>query len=387
MFTRDLHGSRDGVGFAAAFPDLLRHGPCVHAQRRLERGFQACALGVGLMWKITSPASMVCLAGQQHQGKARRTTQRVAALEQAQKCLGAELQTLVNVAVLGCHHGSELGAVAWYAQALRNGARHGYAPRLMPEVPGKHSGIRGGLAQVMHQARPARRKVRTKLCGGLHHQHLVLAAIHFRVVVGALRHTPQRINLRKDARQCAAFAQDLEKAPRISLHQCSRQFLPYPFRDQGVHFAGCHHVAHQLQGLRRHSEIAKPCGKASQAQNAHRILSKSRANVAQDFGVQIALTAMGIDDVPLRVLRHGIDCEIAPAQIVIQRDTRTGLHRKTPVARCRLALGSRQGILLMCEWVQEYREVAPNGSEAHLLHLLRRRAHHHPIAVMHRPPQ
>ncbi len=73
--------------------------------------------------------------------------------------------------------------------------------------------------------------------------------------------------------------------------------------------------------LRREGET-EARGEPRAAQDAHRIFGECVAHMAQNAGLQICLSAMGIDQVSLRILRNGIDGEIAPQQILFQCDLR-----------------------------------------------------------------
>jgi hypothetical protein len=62
-----------------------------------------------------------------------------------------------------------------------------------------------------------------------------------------------------------------------------------------IDLAAGHHAAHQGQRFRGHRKIGEAGGKAGEAQDAHRVFGKGRADMAQDFGLQIALTVEGVD--------------------------------------------------------------------------------------------
>ena len=72
--------------------------------------------------------------------------------------------------------------------------------------------------------------------------------------------------------------------------------------------------------------------------------------MAQHFGLQIALSMVGVDDGLRRVvavLRHGIDGQVAPCQVLFQRHIRRGMHHKAFIARGRFALSARQRVFLL----------------------------------------
>src|SRR6185369_13715598 len=64
-----------------------------------------------------------------------------------------------------------------------------------------------------------------------------------------------------------------------------------------------------------------------------------------------------------------------------------GVEGEALVARRRLALGSRERVLLVGFGMEEHREVGAHGPEALRDHLLGRRAHDDVIAVLHREPE
>ncbi|MNN87538.1 hypothetical protein D3C81_2051060 [compost metagenome] len=106
------------------------------------------------------------------------------------------------------------------------------------------------------------------------------AGVHLGVVIGPLGHAPQAVQLGQQAGEGAAVAQHLEHARGPGLHQAARQLLPDALWHQGVHFALCHHLAHQRCGFRRNGEIMKTCGKACQAQDAHRVFAIGKGHMA-----------------------------------------------------------------------------------------------------------
>ena len=64
--------------------------------------------------------------------------------------------------------------------------------------------------------------------------------------------------------------------------------------------------------------------------------------MAQQLGLQVALAAMRVDQLALRVLGDGIDGQVAPRQVLLQRDIGRGMHHKAFVARRGFALGAGQ---------------------------------------------
>ncbi|MNL49239.1 hypothetical protein D3C87_1721580 [compost metagenome] len=103
---------------------------------------------------------------------------------------------------------------------------------------------------------------------------------------------------------------------------------------------------------------------------------------------QIALAAIRVDDRADQLagivhgLRHRVDGQVAPDQVVFQRDIGRAVEREALVAGSRLALGTRERVLLLGARMQEDREVLAHGLVAGRLHLGRRGAHHHVVAVL-----
>ena len=97
--------------------------------------------------------------------------------------------------------------------------------------------------------------------------------------------------------------------------------------------------------------------------------------------LKIGAPAPGIDQATLGVLGHGVDAEVAPAQVLLQRDRGIGVEDEAGVAAPGLALGARQRVLLATLRVQEHREILAHRTETRGKHVLGRAAHHHPVAL------
>ena len=90
---------------------------------------------------------------------------------------------------------------------------------------------------------------------------------------------------------------------------------------------------------------------------------------------------------PAAVLRHRVDGEIAPAQIVLELHVGRELGGETAIPRRHLALQARQRMFFLGLRMQENREVAAHGNETRALELARRRADHDPVALGHFAPE
>ena len=240
---------------------------------------------------------------------------------------------------------------------------------------------RRALAEVVHQAGPAHRKGGLQARALLEHQQLVLTGVDLGVVGLGLRHAPQAVQLGQQALERAAGAQHLEQSPRVRLHQALGQFLPHTLGHQGVDLALVDEAAHQRQRVRGDREVAVARGKARRAQQAHRVLGVGLADVTQHAVAQVTRAAMGVDEGAVGRARHGVDGEVAPRQVLLERDVGRGVDGEAVVAGAGLALGARERVFLVRVRVQEDGKVAPDGLEAQLQHLLRRHADDDPVPV------
>ena len=106
--------------------------------------------------------------------------------------------------------------------------------------------------------------------------------------------------------------------------------------------------------------------------------------MAQAFGGNIAHAAERIGQRAVVGLGDGVDGEIAPGEIVLQRHLRRRIKGKSRVARPGLALSASERILLMGFRVQEDRKIPPDRLEARRPHGLGRGADDDVIAILHR---
>ena len=105
--------------------------------------------------------------------------------------------------------------------------------------------------------------------------------------------------------------------------------------------------------------------------------------MAQQARVEITAPAIRIDDVSGGILGHGVDGQVATAQVVFEFHVRRKLGGKAAVAGSDLALEPRQRVFFLGPGVQEYREVASHRNESSALELAGRGAHDHPVALLH----
>jgi len=143
------------------------------------------------------------------------------------------------------------------------------------------------------------------------------------------------------------------------------------------------HGPPKRQGLRRHGEPHRreAGGKPRQAQQPHRVFGKGIGNVTQHPRGDVGGAAKRVDQAAVCGLGDGVDAEIAPGQILLQRHRRIGIDHEATIAPPGLALGPGQSIFLVALRVQENRKVPADRLVAKRQHLFRRAAYHHPVAV------
>lgn len=204
----------------------------------------------------------------QHQEEALRAAQAVAALDQLDHGLGAQLGGARQDAVLARHHLGEVAAVGGGFQALRHLARAACARGLVAVVVRQGMRWRVALAEVVQQAGPAHRE-RLARGGGVvdHHQH-VLAGVDLGVVLLGLGHAEQAVEFGQQACECAAGAQHADQARGARLHEPACELLPDAFGDQVVDLARRDHGAHQRERLGRQLEVGEAGREARHAQDA-----------------------------------------------------------------------------------------------------------------------
>ena len=141
-----------------------------------------------------------------------------------------------------------------------------------------------------------------------------------------------------------------------------------------------------IQRLRRDAE-AEARDEARRAQDAHRVFAECRADVAQHACAQILDAVMRVYQLAVRILRDGIDGEVAPRQILFQRDVTRSMDDEAFVPARGLALGARQRIFLMRLGMQEHREILAYRAVTQRHHVFRRCSHHHPVLILYRQPE
>jgi hypothetical protein len=238
----------------------------------------------------------------------------------------------------------------------------------------------------MHQRREPGGQIGIQPHRLLEHPQDMVAGIDFGVMGGGLRDAEQAVHLGHQHRQRPALAQHAEVGRRCRCHQRPGGLLPDPLGDQRLDLAIGDHFAAQRERFRGHAkaEGLEARGESRQPQDAHRILAKGIGDMPQQPGVQVVAALKRIDQRAVRGLRHGINGQIAAAQIGFQTDRGVGMHRESVIAGSGLALGPRQGVFLVGVRVEEHGKRPPHRLEPPSGQGLGAGADHHPVMLVHR---
>ena len=204
----------------------------------------------------------------------------------------------------------KISAFPRHSQALADGFHQRHTARLMAGVVGPYLCRGEALAQVVDQGSPTHLQWGIQLGGAVDDPQDVFARIDLRMVFRVLGHAKQPVHLRQDAGQGPALPQHGDHSCRVSFHQAPGDFLPGAFRYQGIHFPIPDHLGHEGQGLVGHGECWKAGGEARHPQDAHRVLGKGFADMAQHLVGQVLPATIEVDDVAFGIFRQGVDGEI-----------------------------------------------------------------------------
>ena len=89
------------------------------------------------------------------------------------------------------------------------------------------------------------------------------------------------------------------------------------------------------------------------------------------------------DQLAVFILRDGVDGEVAPLQVLFERDGRVGVEFEAVIAARGFALGARQRVFLVRLRMQEHRKIATDGFVAELRHRLRCGTDDHIVPIDH----
>ena len=215
-------------------------------------------------------------------------------------------------------------------------------------------------------------------------RQLALRGFFERDEIGARRLI--RRQLRQHLHQRAAGVEHVEHCSWRGFHQSARKLPPDALRHQGIDFATRAHAAHQRQRLRRNGKT-EARRETRAAQDAHRVFGEGRADVAQNFGLQIIATLIRVDESTCIVDCHRIDGEVAARQVLLQRDIRCGMKLEARIAWRGLAFGAREGVLVVGLRMQKYREVAADRLETLVHQRFRRGTYNHEVTICDRQPE
>src|ERR1700693_4794707 len=93
---------------------------------------------------------------------------------------------------------------------------------------------------------------------------------------------------------------------------------------------------------------------------------------------------MWIDEGAVIVPGDRIDREVAPCQVLLQRDVARGVDAEAFVAPCSLALRAREGVLGVALRMEKDRKVLADRTETEAYHLLGVAANDYVVMIFHR---
>ena len=343
------------------------------------------ALRVGGVFEAEA-ALRVGAAHVKHGGEAFGAAVGIGLLQNFGGGLRAQFGRFMQLPVPAAHLQSQVGAGFGHFPALINGLHQRHAGFFVAVVCGQDFGCGGGFAQIVQQRGVAFGQAQAGIGGALQGEQGVDAAVDFGVVVCALRHAEQGFHFGQQHGERAALAQHFNHAHRPRFHQPARKLLPHALGHQRIGFAALHHIRHQAQGFGGYLKTVAG-GKPRSAQNPYWVFGEGGGNVAQYACGQIGLPAERVDNLPGRIMRHGVDGEVAPLQVLLQGNVRLGVESEAGIAAPGFAFGARQGVFFMRFGVQEHRKILAHRLIARREHGRRIGAHHNPIAVFHFPPQ
>src|ERR1700690_4341391 len=104
--------------------------------------------------------------------------------------------------------------------------------------------------------------------------------------------------------------------------------------------------------------------------------------MTQYASLQVALPAERVDERASVVLRHGIDGQIAPREILLESDFRSELDRKAAIPGRSLSLASGQRIFFVGLRMQEHGKVASHFTIIETQQFVAGAPYHHPVAFL-----
>ena len=104
--------------------------------------------------------------------------------------------------------------------------------------------------------------------------------------------------------------------------------------------------------------------------------------MAQYFFIEITLPSIGVYQPAARIHCHSIDGQVSSLQVLFKGHIGICKDRESMVTRARFALCARKRVLLTCDWVQKYREVAAHLFKSGLFEGTSCGAHNDPVRLM-----
>ena len=129
--------------------------------------------------------------------------------------------------------------------------------------------------------------------------------------------------------------------------EAAGDFRENPLGNKRVDFTCVHHTAHEGERFVGHVKVGKPRRKAGCTQDANRVLFKGRTDVPKSPGFQVFKPTVRIDQPSVVVKCHGVDRQIATAEILFQRDIGGCMEYESVVARSGLALRAGERVFLV----------------------------------------
>jgi hypothetical protein len=227
----------------------------------------------------------------------------------------------MNVAVLARHQFGQLATAGTDLEARAHRAGDLDAPLLVADVFRQHSGGVVPLPRVVAHAGVTHLERGPPVRRDIEHHHQVHASVHLRVVFRPLRHAPQSVNFRQDAGERAATAQHREHpatgaargGPRDSSFQArsgtSASTSPASTIER---------ISASVSGATRSRQNAPRNAPAAGCETGS---STNAGDTCRRIPVgEVAAAAPRIDDGAVLRLCHRIDGEVAPVQVILQRD-------------------------------------------------------------------
>ena len=147
-------------------------------------------------------------------------------------------------------------------------------------------------------------------------------------------------------------------------------------------------LAHQFRRRRIQRKIRQHRRKPRRPQNPQRIFGERRRHMPQPLAPQIAAPVERIDHLAASLVQSdGVNRQIAPRQILLERHLRRGMKNKAAIAAPDFALGARERVFVARARIDKHRKIRPDRAQPARRHLLRSRPHRDIIALARFAPQ